>query len=128
MLECALLRPKPRGFSRESRQDYRHHDYRNPQYSVLRPFFRGAERLILAPTALPALFVRLLVAPNPAFAQQNDEDEVVRVNTDLLLFPVRIRDKKGQAVTGLSDQDLLLKDQDKVTTGVYFSQIGRVHV
>jgi Ca-activated chloride channel family protein len=54
-------------------------------------------------------------------AQQNDEDEVVRVNTDLLLFPVRIRDKKGQAVTGLSDQDLLLKDQDQVTTGVYFS-------
>jgi hypothetical protein len=46
---------------------------------------------------------------------------VVRVNTDLLLFPVRIRDKKGQAVTGLSDQDLLLKDQDGVTTGVYFS-------
>jgi len=63
----------------------------------------------------------VLVAPNPAFAQQNDEDEVVRVNTDLLLFPVRIRDKKGQAVAGLSDQDLLLKDQDKVTTGVYFS-------
>jgi VWFA-related protein len=54
-------------------------------------------------------------------AQQNDEDEVVRVNTDLLLFPVRIRDKKGQAVTGLSDQDLLLKDHDQVTTGVYFS-------
>ena len=45
----------------------------------------------------------------------------MRVNTDLLLFPVRIRDKKGQAVTGLSDRDLVLKDQDKVTTGVYFS-------
>jgi Ca-activated chloride channel family protein len=121
MLECALLRPKPRGFSRESRQDHRHHDHRNPQYSVLRPVFRLAERLILPSTALLALFVCLLVAPNPAFAQQNDEDEVVRVNTDLLLFPVRIRDKKGQAVAGLSDQDLLLKDQDKVTTGVYFS-------
>jgi hypothetical protein len=29
------------------------------------------------------------------FAQQeDDEDEVVRVNTELLLFPIRIRDKK----------------------------------
>src|SRR6185369_1493658 len=123
MLECDLLRTKPRGFSRESRQDYRHHDYRNPQYSVLRPFFRLAERLILPSTALLPLFVCLLVAltPTPAFAQQNDEDEVVRVNTDLLLFPVRIRDKKGQAIAGLSDQDLSLKDQDKVTTGVYFA-------
>jgi Ca-activated chloride channel family protein len=119
-MRFALLRPKPRGFSRESGQDHRHHDYRNPQYSVLRPFFRLAERLILPSTALFALLVCLLVAP-PTFAQQNDEDEVVRVNTDLLLYPVRIRDKKGQAVAGLSDQDLLLKDQDQVTTGVYFS-------
>jgi Ca-activated chloride channel family protein len=120
-MRFALLRPKPRGFSRESGQDHRHHDYRNPQYSVLRPFFRLAERLILPSTALFALLVCLLVAPSPAFPQQNDEDEVVRVNTDLLLYPVRIRDKKGQAVAGLSDQDLLLKDQDQVTTGVYFS-------
>jgi Ca-activated chloride channel homolog len=54
-------------------------------------------------------------------AQQTSDDDVVRVNTDLLLFPIRIRDKKGQAVAGLTDQDLTLKDQDQVTTGVYFS-------
>ena len=60
--------------------------------------------------------------PTRTIAQQtDDEDEVVRVNTDLLLFPVRIRDKKGQAVAGLTDQDLSLKDEDKVTTGLYFS-------
>jgi Ca-activated chloride channel family protein len=53
--------------------------------------------------------------------QAHDDDDVVRVNTDLLLFPIRIRDKKGQAVAGLTDQDLTLKDQDQVTTGVYFS-------
>ena len=121
MLECALLRPKPRGFSREPCQDYRNHDHRNPQYSVLRPFFRLAGRLILPSIALLSLLICLFIAPIPAFAQQTDEDEVVRVNTDLLLFPVRIRDKKGQAVTGLSDRDLVLKDQDNVTTGVYFS-------
>ena len=59
--------------------------------------------------------------PTSTLAQQTDEDEVVRVNTDLLLFPVRIRDKKGQAIRGLTEQDLLLKDQDQVTTGMYFS-------
>ena len=121
MLECALLRPITRGFSRESRQDHRYHDHRNPQYSVLRPFFRLAGRLILPSSALFTLFVCLFIAAAPIPALAQDEDEVVRVNTDLLLFPVRIRDKKGQAVTGLSDQDLLLKDQDQATTGIYFS-------
>jgi len=71
---------------------------------------------------LVLLLVCLYVTPNPASAQQaSDDDEVVRVNTDLLLFPIRIRDKKGQAVAGLTDQDLLLKDKDQVTTGLYFS-------
>jgi Ca-activated chloride channel family protein len=46
---------------------------------------------------------------------------VVRVNTDLLLFPIRIRDKKGQALAGLTEADLTLKDQDQATTGLYFS-------
>jgi len=45
---------------------------------------------------------------------------VVRVNTDLLLFPVRIRDKRGQTKTTLTERDLLLKDKDHVTTGLYF--------
>jgi Ca-activated chloride channel family protein len=39
----------------------------------------------------------------------------------LLLFPVRIRDKRGRAVPGLSESDLALKDKDKVTNGLYFS-------
>lgn len=57
-----------------------------------------------------------------AVAQEpGDEDDVVRVNTELLLFPIRIRDKKGQAVTGLTEADLTLKDPDQATTGIYFS-------
>jgi len=67
--------------------------------------------------------VALAAQSTTVFAQQSsDDDDVVRVNTDLLLFPIRIRDKKGQAVAGLTDQDLSLKDQDQVTTGVYFSR------
>src|SRR5215213_10226928 len=124
MLKCALLRPEPRGFSREPGQDHRHHDNRHSQHSALRPFFRLAERLLLRFATLLLLLVCFYVAvqPTAALAQQTTDDEdVVRVNTDLLLFPVRIRDKKGLAVTGLTDRDLSLKDPDQVTTGVYFS-------
>jgi Ca-activated chloride channel homolog len=53
--------------------------------------------------------------------QEGDEDEVVRFNTELLLFPIRIRDKKGKPVAGLTETDLTLKDQDQVVTGLYFS-------
>ncbi len=63
-------------------------------------------------TALPPA---KLLAQEPGF-----DDEVVRVSTDLLLFPIRLRDKRRQAVTPLSETDLVLKDQDHVTTGLYF--------
>ena len=53
--------------------------------------------------------------------QEADDDEVIRVNTELLLFPIRIRDKKGKPVTGLTEADLTLKDRDQVVTGMYFS-------
>jgi Ca-activated chloride channel homolog len=124
MLECVLLRPLTRGFSREPCQDHRHHDNRHSQHSALRPFFRLAERLLLRLATLLPLLVSLCVAvqPTTALAQEpTDDEDVIRVNTDLLLFPVRIRDKKGQAIGGLTEQDLSLKDQDQVTTGLYFS-------
>src|ERR1044072_5670306 len=125
MLECVLIRSQPRGFSREPGQDHRYHDYRHSQYSALRPFFRLAERLMLRFAVLISFLACLAVAVQPTTAlgqQSTDDDEVVRVNTDLLLFPGRIRDKKGQAVVGLTEQDLSLKDQEQVTTGVYFAR------
>ena len=124
MLKCALLRPVTRGFSREPGQDHRHHDNRHSQHSALRPFFRLADRLLLRLTVLLPLLACFFIAANFAvvLAQQTDDDEdVIRVNTDLLLFPVRIRDKKGLAVAGLTEQDLSLKDQNQVTTGLYFT-------
>ena len=113
-----------RGFIREPGQDHRYHDNRHSQHLALRPFFRLAERRVLRFALIITLLVCFCVAapPTTVFAQQTDEDDdVIRVNTDLLLFPVRIRDKKGLAVPGLTEQDLLVKDQDQVTTGLYFS-------
>src|ERR1041384_4518872 len=122
MLKCALLRPEPRGFSREPGQDHRHYDNRHSQHTVLRPFFRLAAQLLLRFTILPLLVcLSVSIHPTTAVAQQTSDEDVIRVNTDLLLFPVRIRDKKGQAVAGLTEQDLSLSDQDRVTTGLYFA-------
>src|SRR4026208_75036 len=124
MLKCALLRPEARGFSREPGQDHRHHDNRDPQHSPFRTFFRLAERLLLRLTVLLPLLACFFIAAGFRIVmskQTADDEDVVRVNTDLLLFPVRIRDKKGQAVAGLTEQDLTLTDQDHVTTGLYFS-------
>ncbi len=53
-------------------------------------------------------------------AQEPDAaDEIVRVDTHLVVFPIRVRDKRGQAVAGLTQNDLTLKDEDNATTGLY---------
>jgi VWFA-related protein len=52
-------------------------------------------------------------------AQETDADEVVRIDTHLVAFPIRVRDKRGQAVAGLTQNDLTLKDDDNATTGLY---------
>lgn len=66
--------------------------------------------LLTVTASLPAQ----LQAQEPAL-----DDDVVRVNTELLLFPIRIRDKR-KAARQLSQTDLVLKDKDHVTTGLYF--------
>ena len=71
------------------------------------------------------IFLLLAFAPLTAVAQtgsqaSGDDDDVVRVNTELLLFPIRIRDGKGQAVVGLTEKDLRLEDKNGATSGIYF--------
>jgi Ca-activated chloride channel homolog len=58
---------------------------------------------------------------------QTSEEDTIRVSTELLLFPIRIRDQKGRAVTGIAESDLRLQDKDHATTGIYFkSGVDRV--
>jgi len=124
---CELFAPKHEGIRHEPGQNYRHHHHRAAQHPVFRSFFRLTDRPNLPRTALLFVLVCLCFSFSPVIASAQDtpdDDDVVRVNTDLLLFPIRIRDKKGQAVAGLTEQDLTLKDQDKVTKGVYFSPGG----
>lgn len=64
--------------------------------------------------AIPCLPTSLTKAQEPDAA-----DEVVRIDTRLAFFPVRVRNKQGLAVAGLTQSDLTLKDDDNATTGLY---------
>jgi Ca-activated chloride channel family protein len=127
MANCAyeLSAPKHEGIRYEPRQDHRHHHHRAAEHPVFRSFFRLIPRPAFSRIALGCLLICFCFSAynNRATAQDPpaDDDDVIRVNTELLLFPIRIRDKKGQAVAGLTEQDLTLKDGDKVTTGLYFA-------
>ncbi len=121
---CELFAPKTEGIRHESGQDYRHHNHRSSQHSVFWAFFRLNAPKTPGQIPLVCLLFCLFfyVQPVTVAAQDPPDDiDVVSVSTDLLLFPIRIRDKKGQAVAGLTEQDLTLKDQDKVTAGIYFA-------
>jgi Ca-activated chloride channel homolog len=50
--------------------------------------------------------------------ESRTDNEVVRVNTDLLVFPIRVKDKRGQTAIPLTERDLSLKDEDHVTAGL----------
>jgi VWFA-related protein len=50
---------------------------------------------------------------------QVSADEVVRIDTHLVVFPIRVRDKRGRAVGELTDHDVTVKDEDNATTGLY---------
>ena len=62
----------------------------------------------------------VLLCPPTGFGQDNDDD-VIRVNTDLIVFPIRIRDKNTKNPIPFSEKDLSLKDPDRVTSSLYFA-------
>ena len=67
-----------------------------------------------------ALLTLLVLAQNSFGQEPQADDEVIRVNTDLLLFPIRVRDKR-RPERKLEEKDLSLKDDDGVTSGLYFA-------
>lgn len=66
------------------------------------------------------LIATFINGASPASAQEPEQDdEVLRVSTDLLVFPIRVRNKDKQPVDSLAEADLTLTDKDKVTNGLY---------
>src|SRR5712691_10531091 len=70
---------------------------------------------------LLGFFLAIICLPNTTTKAQEPDvaDEVVRIDTHLVVFPIRVRDKRGQAVNGLTQNDLSLKDEDNATSGLY---------
>jgi Ca-activated chloride channel homolog len=71
---------------------------------------------------LLSCILAIVCLPNAKAQELDQADEVVRVDTHLVVFPIRVRDKRGQAVAGLTQSDLTLKDDDNATAGLYLYQ------
>lgn len=80
----------------------------------------------LLPLQRCALFLSCTLAiisfQNTRAQEPNAADDVVHIDTHLVVFPIRVRDKRGQAVAGLTQNDLTLKDEDQATAGLYLYQ------
>jgi VWFA-related protein len=76
---------------------------------------------VLKCALLSGFILAITCFPNTtAKAQKPDAaDEVLRIDTHLVVFPIRVRDKRGQAVAGLTQNDLTLKDEDNASSGLY---------
>jgi Ca-activated chloride channel family protein len=96
-----------------SRDLLRKHD---SHYKPARVCLRSAIISLLAATILLISSIAAAAQTEPA-----GDDEVLRVSTDLLLFPIRVKDARGSQPGLLTEQDLSLKDDDQVTSGLYFS-------
>jgi hypothetical protein len=73
----------------------------------------------------------VLIAVHPVEPQAQEpttgDDEVVKVNTDLLVYPIRVRDNRRPAASALTERDLTINDDDHVTAGLYlYSGADRV--
>lgn len=95
-----------------------------PTYALSLSLICRSARLLSSQKPLLQMFIgiALLVgASSTLIAQTPNDDDVIRVNTNLLLFPIRVKDKHGHSVEALRESDLRLKDPDGVTSGLYFS-------
>src|ERR1044072_2335688 len=80
--------------------------------AVLRLFLLSCLACLLIPLIGPARFQA---------QQQTNDDEVLRVSTDLLIFPIRVRDARRSPGV-LSERDLVISDKDHATGGFYLYQ------
>jgi VWFA-related protein len=83
-------------------------------------------RLGLIRCLIAVLFLTPAVTSPVNLAAQEPQDpgaevEVLRVSTDLIVFPVRVTDKNRRRVLNLSERDFVFTDEDRVTSAPYFA-------
>jgi VWFA-related protein len=81
---------------------------------LLRWHFAFCLALLVSSSILPLFYETTTLAQEP-------DVDVLRVSTDLVVFPVRVADKNRQSVLNLTQQDFAFKDEDKVITSPYFA-------
>lgn len=95
---------------------------------MLLPVITSRTILFSQTVAILRLFARafVLIACATALAspvilgqQTDNDDDVVTIKTDLRVFPIRVRDRRGTGGSRLTEQDLSLTDPDRVTAGLY---------
>jgi Ca-activated chloride channel family protein len=71
---------------------------------------------------LPFLLLTIICASQVWVCAQEpgDDVEVLKVSTDLLVFPARVLDKHRLSVPDLTLSDFFFEDRDGITTGRYF--------
>jgi len=82
-------------------------------------FVRTAVRFLPGIAWVAVFLIALCPVRLQAQEPTSDDDEVVKVNTDLLVYPIRVRDRRRPAASSLTERDLTLKDDDHVTEGLY---------
>lgn len=82
-------------------------------------YVRLAARFSLRVVCVAFVFIGPIAGKLKAQEPTTGDDEVIKVTTDLLVYPIRVRDKRKQAARSLTERDLTLIDADKVTTGLY---------
>jgi Ca-activated chloride channel family protein len=99
---------------------------RNPEAST-----RHAARALFAPLFKTlALILLLQICPQSALAQDetpDPQDEVVRVETDLVTVPLFVTDSRGRRVAGLAREDFDVSDNGRRVEPTYFAA-GAEHV
>jgi Ca-activated chloride channel family protein len=131
------LAPNTEDFNRDSGQDYRHHHPRDIEHLAFRSLFCLAEGLMFSPViasqltcslstvrALTLWFCVLLVsflAGQKTVAQKTNDDDVIRVSTDLSVYPIRVRSRDKHIPATVTADSFQLKDTDGITTSFYFS-------
>src|SRR4029453_8980100 len=69
------------------------------------------------------LLITILTAFSPLSAQAQDDD-VVKVNVDLITVNVAVRDGKGRSLLGLRPQDFRITDENSPVVPEFFESEG----
>ena len=62
-----------------------------------------------------------LLCPLGILAQKTEDDDVVRVTTDLSVYPIRVRRRDNHTPATVTADSFQLKDTDGISTSLYFS-------